>query len=107
MISLTIFGVFLFIRNPMSMQHLLFFMHLQKLSSIYLGAVRVLHVPPSSRYADIFTKGIPHVLFTEFRSNLHVASLPGSDCGGMLGSVTTPRPDPDPTPSQVRIPSLS
>jgi hypothetical protein len=106
MISLTIFGVFLFIRNPMSMQHLLFFIRLQNPSSIYLGAVRVLHVPPSSWYADIFTKGIPHVLFSDFRSNLHVASLLGSDCRGMLGSATTPRPDPDPAPSQVRIPSL-
>ncbi|XP_062211715.1 uncharacterized protein LOC133912813 [Phragmites australis] len=34
------------------------------------GAVRVLHVPTSSQYADIFTKGLPLSIFTEFsRSN--------------------------------------
>ena len=36
------------------------------------GAVRVLHVPTSSQYADIFTKGLPTSIFTEFRSSLNV-----------------------------------
>ena len=36
------------------------------------GAVRVLHVPTSSQYADIFTKGLPSSAFTEFRSSLNV-----------------------------------
>ena len=36
------------------------------------GAVRVLHVPTTSQYADIFTKGLPSSLFTEFRSSLNV-----------------------------------
>jgi hypothetical protein len=36
------------------------------------GAVRVLHVPTSSQYADIFTKGLPSSVFTEFRSSLNV-----------------------------------
>jgi hypothetical protein len=31
-----------------------------------LGAVRVLHVPSSSQFADIFTKGLPTLLFQEF-----------------------------------------
>ncbi|XP_062230159.1 uncharacterized mitochondrial protein AtMg00810-like [Phragmites australis] len=36
------------------------------------GAVRVLHVPTSSQYADIFTKGLPTSVFTEFRSSLNI-----------------------------------
>jgi len=36
------------------------------------GAIRVLHVSMSSQYADIFTKGLPFSIFTEFRSRLNV-----------------------------------
>nr|CAB3501456.1 unnamed protein product [Digitaria exilis] len=36
------------------------------------GDVRVLHVPTSSQYADVFTKGLPSLVFTEFRSSLNV-----------------------------------
>nr|GEW41647.1 ribonuclease H-like domain-containing protein [Tanacetum cinerariifolium] len=36
------------------------------------GQVRVLHVPSRYQYADIFTKGLPSVLFEEFRSSLSV-----------------------------------
>jgi hypothetical protein len=36
------------------------------------GDVRVLHVPTSSQYADIFTKGLSSSVFTEFRSSLNV-----------------------------------
>ena len=36
------------------------------------GAVRVLHVPTSSQYADIFTKGLPTYVFTEFWFSLNV-----------------------------------
>ena len=39
---------------------------------VALGAVRVLNVPTSSQYADIFTKGLPSSVFTEFRSSLNV-----------------------------------
>jgi hypothetical protein len=35
-------------------------------------AVHVLHVPTSSQYADIFTKGLPSSVFTEFCSSLNV-----------------------------------
>jgi hypothetical protein len=55
---------------------------------VALGAVRVLHVPSSSQYADIFTKGLPVMMFREFRSSLHVDPLPGSDCGGVLEKDT-------------------
>ncbi|GKA10918.1 ribonuclease H-like domain-containing protein [Tanacetum coccineum] len=36
------------------------------------GQVRVLHVPSRYQFADIFTKGLPTVLFEEFRSSLSV-----------------------------------
>ncbi|KAG7599937.1 Ribonuclease H-like superfamily [Arabidopsis suecica] len=39
---------------------------------VALGQLRVLHVPSSSQYADIFTKGLPSPLFTDFRSSLNV-----------------------------------
>ena len=51
---------------------------------VALGVVRVLHVPSTSQYAHIFTKGLPTILFREFRSSLHVDALSGSDCGGVL-----------------------
>jgi exonuclease III len=35
---------------------------------VALGDVRVLHVPTTSQYADIFNKGLPSSVFTEFRS---------------------------------------
>ena len=35
--------------------------------------VRVLHVPTTSQFADIFTKGLPSSTFSEFRSSLNVA----------------------------------
>lgn len=34
---------------------------------VALGHIRVLHVPTHLQYADIFTKGLPSPLFTEFR----------------------------------------
>lgn len=36
------------------------------------GAIRVLHVPTTSQYTDIFTKGLSFVIFNEFRSGLNV-----------------------------------
>jgi hypothetical protein len=39
---------------------------------VALGHVRVFHVPTSSQYADIFTKGLPTSIFMEFRSSLNV-----------------------------------
>ncbi|GJX97569.1 ribonuclease H-like domain-containing protein [Tanacetum coccineum] len=40
------------------------------------GHVRVLHVPSRFQYADIFTKGLPYPLFTDFRSSLSVCKTP-------------------------------
>ena len=39
---------------------------------VSVGDLRVLHVPTSSQYVDIFTKGLPSSVFTEFRTNLNV-----------------------------------
>jgi hypothetical protein len=43
---------------------------------VAIGEIRVLHVPSTSQYADVFTKGLPTSIFIEFRSNLNV-STPG------------------------------
>lgn len=39
---------------------------------VVVGQVCVLHVPSCFQYADIFTKGLPSVLFEEFRTSLSV-----------------------------------
>lgn len=46
------------------------------------GEVRVLHVPTTSQYADIFTKGLPSSVFTEFRSSLNVQPADDQPAGG-------------------------
>nr|GEV42021.1 hypothetical protein [Tanacetum cinerariifolium] len=43
---------------------------------IYCDNVRVLHVPSHFQYSDIFTKGLPSALFTEFQSSLIVRPPP-------------------------------
>lgn len=53
---------------------------------VAVGAVRVLHVPSSFQFADIFTKGLPTALFQEFRSSLHIGAPPSSDCAGRCSS---------------------
>ena len=42
---------------------------------VAVGDVRVLHVPTTSQFADIFTKGLPTSVFTEFRSSLNICSF--------------------------------
>jgi hypothetical protein len=39
-----------------------------------IGDVCVLHVPMTSQFADIFTKGLPTSVFSEFRSSLNIRS---------------------------------
>ncbi|WVZ58080.1 LOW QUALITY PROTEIN: hypothetical protein U9M48_008389 [Paspalum notatum var. saurae] len=46
------------------------------------GAVRVLHVPTTSQFADIFTKGLPSSVFLEFRSSMNVRSTDVPTTGG-------------------------
>lgn len=45
------------------------------------GHVRVLHVPSRYQIADIFTKGLPQVLFEDFRDSLSVRNPPASTEG--------------------------
>lgn len=40
---------------------------------VKMGIVRVLHIPASFQYADIFTKGLPSVLFNSFKSSFGVS----------------------------------
>ncbi|GKC08864.1 ribonuclease H-like domain-containing protein [Tanacetum coccineum] len=46
------------------------------------GHIRVLHVPSRYQYADVFTKGLPTVLFDEFCSGLSVRSSLAQTAGG-------------------------
>jgi hypothetical protein len=41
---------------------------------VAVGAIRVIHVPTTSQFADIFTKGLPSSTFAEFRSSLNISS---------------------------------
>jgi len=45
------------------------------------GDVRVLHVPSRHQIADIFTKGLPRVLFEDFRDSLSVRGPPALTTG--------------------------
>ena len=45
------------------------------------GDVRALHVPSRYQIADIFIKGLPRVLFDDFRSSFSVCQPPDSTAG--------------------------
>lgn len=49
---------------------------------VQLGNVKVLHVPTSSQFADIFTKGLPTAVFQDFRSSLCVSAADADTAGG-------------------------
>ncbi|GJY63733.1 ribonuclease H-like domain-containing protein [Tanacetum coccineum] len=53
------------------------------------GQVRVLHIPSRFQYADIFMKGLPTVLFLEFRSSLNVQIYAVQHVVGDSGGWTT------------------
>jgi hypothetical protein len=42
---------------------------------VAISNVRVLHVPTTSQFTDIFTKGLSSSTFTEFRSSLNITSV--------------------------------
>jgi hypothetical protein len=48
---------------------------------VAIGDVRVLLVPTTSQFADVFTKGLPSSVFTEFRSSLNVRPSEASTAG--------------------------
>lgn len=41
---------------------------------VAIGDARVLRVPTTSQFVDIFTKGLPPRVFLDFRSSLNVTS---------------------------------
>ena len=41
---------------------------------VALGEVRVLHVPTSAQFADIFTKGLATAPFNDIRSSLNIVT---------------------------------
>ncbi|XP_023640611.1 uncharacterized protein LOC111831153 isoform X2 [Capsella rubella] len=49
---------------------------------VAIGEVKVIHVPSSLQYADIFTKGLPTSLFNEFRDSLTIRAPDASPEGG-------------------------
>lgn len=49
---------------------------------VAIGEVKVMFVPSSLQYADIFTKGLPTTLFKEFRSSLTIGEPDASTEGG-------------------------
>jgi hypothetical protein len=60
---------------------------------VAIGDVHVLHVPTTSQFANIFTKGLPTSVFTEFRSSLNI--LPTDDqTAGVLGNRSPISPIP-------------
>ncbi|GAA0175781.1 hypothetical protein LIER_28892 [Lithospermum erythrorhizon] len=43
--------------------------------------IRVLHVPSKYQMVDIFRKGLPQILFTDFRDSLSVRPPPATSAG--------------------------
>ncbi|KAJ9560362.1 hypothetical protein OSB04_005522 [Centaurea solstitialis] len=53
-----------------------------EIDQVAKGLVRVLHVPSSMQYADIFTKGISFILFHDFKYSLNVWKFPPDKTAG-------------------------
>lgn len=49
---------------------------------VAIGDVRILHVPTTSQFANIFTKGLPTSVFEEFRSSVNVCAADALTGGG-------------------------
>jgi len=45
------------------------------------GEIRVRHVPSRYQIDDIFTKGLPLILFEDFQNSLNIRDLPVSTAG--------------------------
>jgi hypothetical protein len=62
--------------NPVQhqrMKHMEIDLHFVR-EKVAIDQVRVLHVPTTSQFTDIFTNGIPSSVFNEFRSSLNICS---------------------------------
>lgn len=49
---------------------------------VAIGEVRVTHVPSTQQLADIFTKGLPTALYTDFRRSLCIDMNDATSTGG-------------------------
>jgi hypothetical protein len=49
---------------------------------VAIGELRVTHVPSARQLADVFTKGLPSALFTDFRDSLSVTAANVETAGG-------------------------
>nr|GEY77285.1 ribonuclease H-like domain-containing protein [Tanacetum cinerariifolium] len=74
------------------------------------GHVHVLHVPTKYQYADIFTKGLPSPLFTEFWSSLSVRPSAASTARAYYPTTSHPSvsynfldTDDNPYPISIRL----
>lgn len=70
-------------RNPVQHQrtkHIEMDIHFVR-EKVARGHVRVLHVPSRYQLADIFTKGLPLILFEDFRDSLSVQKPPATTAG--------------------------
>jgi hypothetical protein len=47
---------------------------------VAVGDVRVLHIPTTSQFTDIFTKGLPSSVFSEFQSSLNICKFQLRGC---------------------------
>jgi len=70
-------------RNPVQRQrskHIEMDIHFVR-EKVARGQVHILHVPSHYQIADIFTKGLPLVLFRDFKDNLNVQQPLASTVG--------------------------
>jgi hypothetical protein len=49
---------------------------------VALGEAWVVHIPTSSQFADIFTKGLPMTVFQDFQSSLNIVPSHVLTAGG-------------------------
>lgn len=69
--------------NPVQHQqtkHIEMYIHFVR-EKVVRGQVRVLHIPSKHQIANIFIKGLPLILFQDFRDNLSVCPPPASTAG--------------------------